>query len=376
MIESGLSGVEFIAVNTDAQDLDVKSKAEIKLQIGSKLTNGRGAGGKPAIGEEAAKEDHEAISDNLRGADMVFVTACLGGGTGTGSAPVIAKIAREHGALTVAVVTKPFAHEGTVKMSLAEEGIRKLREAVDTLIVIPNQNIMKIADRKMTYTQAYWKVNEVLRQGVQGISDLITKTGEINTDFADVKATMEGKGDALMGIGIGKGDSDNRAKEAALGAIDNPLLEDTSIEGATRLLINISGPKDIGIIEIDDILDVIGKQADPHAEIIHGLIEDPELNGDIKVTVIATGFPNPNKNAMPAGRPDTYKKAEPEPISDIISIKTWNEMRGQRENREVYGYSGVKQREHNDNLDVPAAWRKYSDTPGDQMGKTAGGRDA
>ena len=240
MIERGLSGVQFIAINTDLQDLNNKSKAETKLQIGSRVTGGRGAGGKPEIGEEAANEDREAIAGVLRGADMVFVTAGMGGGTGTGSAPVIAKTAKEQGALTVGVVTKPFDCEGRYKMKIAEEGIKKLRDAVDTLIIIPNQALFKLVERSTTFDQACHQADDVLRQGVQGISDIIIKPGIINTDFADVQSIMKGQGDALMGIGIGTGE--NRAREAAASAIDNPMLEDTSIDGATRVLVNIAGP--------------------------------------------------------------------------------------------------------------------------------------
>jgi cell division protein FtsZ len=231
MIENSLSGVQFIAVNTDIQDLHNKSKAEVKVQIGTKVTSGRGAGGIPAKGEQAAIEDREAIAEVLSGADMVFITAGMGGGTGTGSAPVIAKIAREMGALTVAVVTTPFEFEGRYKMRLAEDGINKLREEVDTLIVIPNQYLFKIIDNTTSYNEAYMLADEVLCHGVQGISELITKTGFQNTDFADVETVMKGKGDALMGIGFGIGE--HRAMEAIKNAIDNPLLEDTSIDGAT-----------------------------------------------------------------------------------------------------------------------------------------------
>jgi cell division protein FtsZ len=369
MIVSGLSGVQFVTINTDMQDLMNKSKAEIKLQIGSKLTGGRGAGGKPSIGEDAAKEDHEKISDVLRDADMVFITAGMGGGTGTGSAHIIAKIARDHGALTVGVVTKPFAFEGKAKMQLAEMGINRLREAVDTLIVIPNQNLFKMVDRKTTYLQAYSLADDVLRQGVQGISDLITKTGHINTDFADVQTTMKGQGDALMGIGMGSGDT--RAKDAADRSIDNPLLEDTNIEGATRLLVNISGPEDIAIAEVDEIVNIIKAKADPDVEIIHGLNFDPDLGENIKVTVIATGFPN---KAASEQRGSTQGKTETKPI-DFLNYKQFDEIRGQREKRFSDSYVGnVKPREYNENLEVPTAIRKYNPA---QDGKiAANGKDA
>ncbi|MCL1836287.1 MAG: cell division protein FtsZ [Treponema sp.] len=374
MIESGLSGVQFIAVNTDVQDLMNKSKAEIKLQIGGKLTGGRGAGNKPSVGEDAAKEDHEKISDILRDADMVFVTAGMGGGTGTGSAPIIAKIARDHGALTVGVVTKPFDYEANVKKQVAEEGIRKLREAVDTLIVIPNQNLFKMVDSKTSYRDAFKMADDVLRQGVQGISDLITKTGHVNTDFADVESTMKGQGDALMGIGMGSGNT--RAKDAADRSIDNPLLEDTSIEGATKLLVNISGPEDIAITEIDIIMNTIKAKADANVEIIHGINYDPDLEENIKVTVIATGFHN--KNAA-ARRDNSPKKAEAAPISEIISIERFNEMRGQGSGRSHDSYYGImKPREFKDDLTVATYLRRNNpEADGGHVEKAvAGGRNA
>jgi len=229
MIESGIKNVEFIVVNTDLQAL-AGSHAHQKIGIGSKLTGGLGAGGKPEIGEQAAEEDFETIENVLKGADMVFITAGMGGGTGTGAAPIIAKIAKQQGALTVGVVTKPFDFEGRAKMRLADEGICKLREEVDTLIVIPNQHLLRIVDKKTPIKQAFLVADDVLRQGVQGISDLITQPGEVNIDFADVRTTMQGKGDAILGVGAGSGDS--RALDAATAAITNPLLEDSHIEGA------------------------------------------------------------------------------------------------------------------------------------------------
>ena len=369
MIEAELSGVQFIAVNTDVQDLMRKSRADIKLQIGSKLTGGRGAGGRPAIGEDAAKEDQEKISETLRGADMVFVTAGMGGGTGTGSAPVIAKIAKDLGALTVGVVTKPFANEGIPKMRLADEGIKKLRDAVDALIVIPNQNLLKMVDRKTTYAQAYRMADEILRHGVQGISDLITKVGEINIDFADVEATLRGQGDALMGIGIGSGDS--RARDAADSAIDNPLLEDTSIEGATRILINIAGSADISMIEVDEILDAVGKKADRNAEIIHGITVDHEMGENIKVTVIATGFQN--TGVVSARGAEPQRKAEPA-VGEIIDHERFMAMLGQRSNNRgneaYYGY--VNPKEYGENLSIPTYVRKNSPDADAGQKKAAG----
>jgi len=357
MIESGLSGVEFIAVNTDKQDLMNKSKAEVKLQIGAKLTGGRGAGAKPSVGEDAAKEDQEKISDVSRGADMVFVTAGMGGGTGTGAAPVIAKVASDHGSLIVGVVTKPFEFEGEAKMLKAEAGIKKLREFVDTLIIIPNENLFKMVDSKTTSLRAYALADDVLRQAVQGITDLITKTGLINIDFADVQSTMKGQGDAHMGIGIGKGD--NRAKAAADCAIDNPLLEDTGIEGATRLLVNISGPDTVSMLEIKDIMATIKAKAAPNVEIIFGQYVDPELGEDIKVTVIATGFNA--QSASSAKSSDSGKKAEAVP-GDVISIEHFKRIQQGSTIHSNDNYIGIvnKSRDISNNLEIPTYVRKNS----------------
>jgi cell division protein FtsZ len=287
MIASGLKSVQFIAVNTDLQDLG-RSQAEIKLGIGTKLTRGLGAGGKPEIGEKAALEDREMIEQSLRGADMVFVTAGLGGGTGTGSAPIIAQTARDSGALTVAVVTRPFGFEGKVVNRIAEAGLEKLREAVDTVIVIPNQNLLKVVDKRTPIKQAFMLADEVLRQGVQGISDLITLAGDINIDFADVRTVMQGQGDAIMGIGIGQGE--NRAQDAASKAVNNPLLEDARIEGAKNVLVNVTGGDDFSLMEYQEIVDFITEKAAEDAHIIAGFVTDPAIEDEVRVTVIATGF--------------------------------------------------------------------------------------
>jgi len=287
MMECGLQNVDFLVANTDLQALNY-SNAPTKLAIGSKLTGGLGAGGKPQVGEQAAMEDTEMIANALRGADMVFVTAGMGGGTGTGAVPVIAQIARDQGSLTVGVVTKPFDFEGSVKQKLAEEGIEKLRKSVDTLIVIPNQHLLKLVDRKTPIKQAFIMADDVLRQAVQGISDLITVPGIINIDFADVKTTMEGQGDAIMGIGTGEGD--NRAVDAATNAINNPLLEDSHIESANHILINITGNEDMTLLEIEEIVKIVTANADPDALIIYGTATDNTLGDSISVTVIATGF--------------------------------------------------------------------------------------
>ncbi len=309
MIAAGIENVEFIAANTDLQALN-SSNAQKKLGIGSKLTGGLGAGGKPEVGEKAAIEDSDAIANVLKGADMVFVTAGMGGGTGTGAAPIIAKIAKEQGALTVGVVTKPFNFEGKQKMALANEGIQKLHKEVDTLIIIPNQNLLKIVDKKTPVREAYKMADDVLRQGVQGISDLITKHGEVNIDFADVRTTMENKGDAILGVGFGTGD--NRAVDAATAAINNPLLEDSHIDGSKNILINVTGGEDVSIMEIAEVVDIINSSADPDVLTIYGSTIDPTMNGSIQVTVIATGFPQdeiPGYSPAPAQTAEVHQKS-------------------------------------------------------------------
>ncbi|MCK4540644.1 MAG: cell division protein FtsZ [Spirochaetales bacterium] len=316
MIESGLRKVQFIAVNTDLQALKV-SQAELKLPIGTELTGGLGAGGVPEIGEKAALEDREELQNSLRGADMVFITAGMGGGTGTGAAPVVAQIARELDALTVAVVTKPFDFEGRKKMQIAEEGIEKLREAVDTLIIIPNQYLLKIVERRTPIKEAFLMADDVLRQGVQGISELITEPGMINIDFADVRTIMKGQGDALMGIGLGEGD--NRAVDAATNAINNPLLEDARIEGAKGILVNVTGGDNLSLSEYEEVIKIITANADDDALIISGQANDPALTDMIKVTVIATGFHSE----------ETYSFSDTEEVDhreEIIPYDAWMRM--------------------------------------------------
>ncbi len=287
MIESQqINGVEFIAVNTDAQALSI-NKAFIKLPIGQSLTGGLGAGSDPEIGRKAAEEDSDLIKSNLEGSDMVFITAGMGGGTGTGAAPVIAKIARELGALTIGVVTKPFAFEGTRRMVNAEKGIAELGGEVDALITIPNQRLLEITDKSMPVLEAFKLSDSVLNQGVQGISDLIVMPGLINVDFADVKTVMRNAGTALMGIGIGTGD--DRAAVAARAAITSPLL-DISIDGATGILFNIIGGSDMGMAEVDIAAKLIIEAASPDANIIFGTTIDESMSEQIKITVIATGF--------------------------------------------------------------------------------------
>jgi len=351
MIDSNMTGVEFIAANTDLQDLHRKSRAQIKLQIGAEVTGGRGAGGVPDKGEKAALEDQAAIAEVLKGADMVFITAGMGGGTGTGSAPIIARIARQLGSLTVAVVTTPFEHEGRFKMRLAEEGIAKLREEVDTLIVIPNQHLFKIIDSKTTFNKAYMLADEVLCQGVQGISELITKTGFQNTDFADVESIMKGKGDALMGIGSGSGE--NRALDAVTNAIDNPLLEDTNIEGATGVLINIAGPDDMTLVEIQNIIKTIKEKCDPEVNLIHGVRVDPALENNIQVTVIATGFLGDKQAPLI----QTIKEKTQD--SDFIDFDEYTKMI-EKTKRPDYLPPYIAQREYQDDMEIPTVIRKHN----------------
>ncbi|HVF55826.1 MAG TPA: cell division protein FtsZ [Pyrinomonadaceae bacterium] len=287
MIEAGIEGIEFLVANTDLQALK-RSRAPIKIQLGSKLTKGLGAGANPDMGRNAALEDTEKIIEALEGADMVFVTTGLGGGTGTGAAPIIASLATELNALTVAVVTKPFHFEGKRRMAQAEEGLRELRECVDTVITIPNERLLHTVDRSVSLQDAFKLADDVLRQAVQGISDLITVPGLINLDFADVKAIMAGMGLALMGAGRASGE--NRAMEATQQAISSPLLEEATIEGAKGVLINITGGLDLTLFEVNEASSIIREAADDDANIIFGAVIDETLHDEMKITVIATGF--------------------------------------------------------------------------------------
>jgi len=305
MIEAGVQGVEFIAVNTDAQALN-KSKAPIRLQIGEKLTRGLGAGAKPEIGKKAAEESREQIENVLKGADMVFVTAGMGGGTGTGAAPEIAAIARELGALTVGVVTKPFTFEGKRRASQAEQGVAALKDNVDTLIVIPNDRLLEIVDKNTPMLEAFREADNVLRQGVQGISDLIAVPGLINLDFADVRTIMTERGSALMGIGQATGE--NRAQEAAKKAICSPLLE-TSIEGARGVLMNITGGTNLSLYEVYEAADIVTQASHSEVNMIFGAVINEDLKDEIIVTVIATGFDHEQQaKKAGAGQPQTQTK--------------------------------------------------------------------
>ena len=286
MIDAGLKGVEFIAVNTDAQAL-LMSDADVKLDLGRELTRGLGAGSDPDVGRQAAEEHRTEIEEVLRGADMVFITAGKGGGTGTGGAPIIAEVAKSIGALTIGVVTRPFSFEGRRRSVQAEQGIQTLKEKVDTLIIIPNDRLLQVSDDKTSMLNAFKMADEVLLQGVQGITDLITTPGLINTDFADVKMIMTNAGSALMGIGYSSGDG--RAVAAARSAISSPLLE-ASIEGARGILLNISGPSDLGLFEVNEAAEIISEAAHPDANIIFGAVIDDALGDEVRITVIAAGF--------------------------------------------------------------------------------------
>src|SRR5437879_535885 len=317
MIRSKLRGVEFIAINTDLQAL-AYSEAQTKMNIGKKLTRGLGAGGNPTIGREAAEESQQELTELLTGADMVFLTAGMGGGTGSGAAPVIAEIARNNGALTIGVVTKPFAFEGTRRRAIAEEAALTLKEKVDTLIIIPNQRLLDVTDKKVPFTEALKIADDVLRQGVQGISDLIVQPGLINLDFADVKAVMSGQGAALMGIGFGSGDQ--RASDAARDAVASPLLE-TSIDGARGILFNITGGTDLTLHEVNEAAEIVRGSADQDANIIFGTVIDEKMSGEIKITVVATGFITGSETS----REIDEQYSRPAPVEEVPAYKEFDQ---------------------------------------------------
>ena len=305
MIEAGIRNVEFIAVNTDRQTLNT-SRAGSKIQIGEKITRGLGAGANPDIGAQSAEESRAEIAEVLKGADMVFVTAGMGGGTGTGAAPVVAAIAKELGILTIGVVTKPFTFEGKKRLTQAERGVTALKEKVDTLVVIPNDKLLQIIDRRTSIIEAFKMADDVLRQGVQGISDLIAVPGLINLDFADVKTIMLNQGMAHMGIGTASGE--NRAEDAAKQAIQSPLLE-TSIEGAKGVIINITGGTDIGLLEANTAAELVQRSADPEANIIFGTVTDESMGEEIQITVIATGFEKDEERRAAPGYESIVREA-------------------------------------------------------------------
>src|SRR2546428_3140006 len=298
MVDSGLSGCEFIAVNTDAQAL-MMTDADVKIQVGAQVTRGLGAGADPEIGFAAAQESRDELKEALKGADMVFVTAGEGGGTGTGGAPIVAELGQELGALTVGVVTRPFAFEGRKRADQAERGIDQLRDRVDTLIVIENDRLLQVVERQTSVVEAFRMADDILRQGGQGITDLITEPGLVNLDFADVRTIMRDAGSALMGIGRASGE--NRAAEAARTAVSSPLLE-ASIEGATGILLNVTGGSNIGLFEINEAAEVVTTAADPNANVIFGAVIDEALGDEVRVTVIATGFGLQHRRRRRRGR--------------------------------------------------------------------------
>ena len=323
MVESGIKGVEFITVNTDRQAL-LLSKAPSKIQIGEKITRGLGAGANPDIGAQAAEESKSEIAEALRGADMVFVTAGMGGGTGTGAAPIVAATAKEMGILTIGVVTKPFTFEGKKRLSQAERGIESLKGKVDTLVVIPNDKLLQVIDRKTSIVEAFKMADDVLRQGVQGISDLIAIPGLVNLDFADVKTIMLNTGMAHMGVGRASGE--NRAEDAAKQAVQSPMLE-TSIEGARGVIINITGGTNLGLHEVNTAAELIQRSVDPEANIIFGAVIDESLDEDIIITVIATGFDADKTDAKVVSRPvmdklESSENAAPSDTAAGIADKT------------------------------------------------------
>jgi cell division protein FtsZ len=361
MVKGGLSGVEFVAMNSDAQALDT-SLAATKIQLGSVTTQGLGCGGRPERGEDAAEESIDDIRETVRGADMVFITAGMGGGTGTGAAPVVARASREEGALTVAVVTKPFHFEGRRRMRQAEEGLAALRQEVDTLIVIPNQRLLTVAEKTTSLLDAFRKADEVLFQGTRGISDLITEAGLINLDFADVKTVMSARGNALMGTGYGTGE--NKAEEAARMAISSPLLEDVSIVGADAVLVNICGGEDLELHTVTEAMDIVNDAVGDDANVIFGAVIDPELEDALRITVIATGFGAGRElharietpSVRPEANPVSARTPAPaERSAGVISAKeaagVSSEIIEDRWNR----------RHHQSSLDVPTYLRKQMD---------------
>ena len=355
MITSGLTAVEFIAANTDAQAL-AASKAPTKLQLGAKITKGLGAGANPEIGRKAALEDIDMIRDSLRGADMVFITAGLGGGTGSGGAPIVAEVAKEMGALTVAIVTKPFLFEGKKRMKHAEEGVINVRMTADTLITIPNQRLLSISGKSMSLLEAFKKADEVLLHAAKGISDLIAFHGLINLDFADVRTIMSEMGMALMGTGVGSGD--NRAAEAAQKAIFSPLLEDISIEGAKGLLINVTGSSSMTLNEVNEASVLIQKEAHEDANIIFGAVIDEKMGEEIRVTVIATGFGRMEERMLPH-----LKKVSPISFSLRENIDVPAYLRKEREKSQEAKPEGIDELSSYDDeqYDIPTFLRKQAD---------------
>ena len=331
MVDEELDGVEFISMNTDAQALKI-ARAQVTLQIGKKLTRGLGAGARPEVGRQALAESEEDVRRALEGADLVFVTAGMGGGTGTGAAPLVAELARDMGALTIGIVTRPFSFEGKKRERQALQGLAELRRCVDTMIVVPNDRLLAVVPKGTSFRDALKKADEVLLNATQGISDLVSVTGEVNVDFADVRTVMSARGPAIMGSGFGEGD--NRAQEAAQEAISSPLLDDVSIDGARGVLINITGGMDLAIDEVTTISSIIQEEAGDEAEIIFGAVHDPELEGKVRVTVIATGFDSGHDEKVisgnflrPRSQPQPKAPPIPEPIIQEVQVPQQMEAR-------------------------------------------------
>lgn len=354
MIGDGMSGVEFVSINTDKQQLD-RSLAPTKIQIGEKLTRGLGAGGNPEVGEKSVDETKEEIANVFKDADMVFVTAGMGGGTGTGAAPKVAGIAKEMGILTVGVVTKPFLFEGKKRMSNAEMGIAELKKHVDTLVIIPNNKLLSIIDKKTTMVEAFRKADEILRQGVSGITDLISSPGIINLDFADVRTIMSDKGIAHMGIGVGTGE--NKAEMAAKTAISSPLLE-TTIAGAKYVLINIAGDSNLGLLEAGEAASIISEAIDPDAEIIFGTTLNEELDDKVIVTVIATGLDANNTASEPTKKPEAKPVEEPKKEEAPAQPASKDETKPAEETKDTVSYIDNNGEKVELDIDIPSFLRR------------------
>jgi cell division protein FtsZ len=363
MVDKEVEGVEFICANTDAQALS-RNAARTALHIGSELTRGLGAGADPRIGRQAAIDDRERIAETLSGADMVFITAGMGGGTGTGAAPIVAEVARELGILTVAVVTRPFPFEGRKRMKIAEEGINELRSAVDSLIIIPNEKLMQVLGKNCTLVNAFSAANDVLKGAVQGIADLITRPGMINVDFADVRTVMSEMGMAMMGSAVARGD--NRAAEAAEAAIRSPLLEDIDLRGASGILVNIAAGEDLSLGEFNEVGSIVEQYADEDATIMVGTVIDPSLGDEIKVTVVATGLDRPRAQPMKVvqGQAPGSRKQDGSLNLDEIELPTI--LRRQREEalldkQQEGGTDQNGKRDDYGNLDIPTFLRRQAD---------------
>lgn len=355
MVQAQIEGVEFISANTDAQTLN-RSNADMVLQLGENLTKGLGAGSNPDVGRQAAMEDRDRIAEVLQGSDMVFITAGMGGGTGTGAAPIVAQIAREHGALAVAVITRPFPFEGTKRMAIADQGIRELSQYVDSLITIPNARVLEVMGKQATLLEAFAKANEVLFNAVQGISELITRPGLINVDFADVKTVMAEMGTAVMGSAAANGP--DRAEEAVRNAVSSPLLEDTNIAGAKGLLVNVTAGMDMAIGEFEEVGNVVREFASDDATVVIGTVLDPDMQGDLRVTMVATGIGELIENAEKP-KSKVYRMSQPIPkVANYEDFDAPTVIRNRKETEDLPNYPEDQSMEY---LEIPAFLRKQAD---------------